>query len=168
MRVTEIGSPSAFYTLAAEMPVTLTVSPVSASLFATQTQQFTTGQSSSGGSGVTWSLTPAGTGSIDATGLYTAPATVATQQSVIVTAASNTGTTETATATVTLLPLVAVTPTTASLSGGQTQQFAAVANGLVTWSITPSSAGLSRDGSVHGGSRGYANTRRLTREAQAI
>ena len=135
------SAPSAFYTLAAEMPVTISVSPATVSLFASQTQQFTSGQPSTCGSGVTWSLTPVGIGTIDATGLYTAPATIATQQTVTVTATTTGAPVETATAAVTLLPPITLTPTTSTLSGGQTQQFTAVANGSVTWSISPSSTG---------------------------
>jgi hypothetical protein len=135
-------SPATFYTLAAEARVSLSISPLSISLFASQSQQFSTGQSSSCGSGVTWSLSPTGIGTIDATGLYTAPATVATQQNVTVTAMSASGAGgETATATVILLQPITITPTTATLSAGQTQQLTAVANGSVTWSINPSSAG---------------------------
>ena len=132
-------SPSAFYGLAAETAVSLTVFPTTVSLIGGQTQQFTSGQPSTCGPAITWSLNPAGAGTIDATGLYTAAA-VATQQTVTVTA-QTANPAETATATLTVLPPVTVSPTTGSLYGGQTLQFSAVANGSVTWSVTPSGAG---------------------------
>jgi N-acetylneuraminic acid mutarotase len=52
---------------------------------------------------VTWSISP-NVGSIDATGLYTAPSSITTQQTVTVTATSQVDPTRTGTATVTLVP----------------------------------------------------------------
>jgi hypothetical protein len=58
---------------------------------------------------VTWTISPAGTGTISATGLYTAPTSVLTQQTVTVTATSQADPTQSASATITLSP-IAVSP----------------------------------------------------------
>ena len=118
----------------------------SVSLFQGQTQQFTASVPESCSGAVSWSISPAGDGTIDQTGLYTAPASVAIQQTVIVTATS--GSTS-ASVTVTLIPPIAVsvTPQMAAFTnnGGQQQQFTAtVANTIntaVTWSVSPTGAG---------------------------
>jgi hypothetical protein len=64
-------------------PLPYGVSPVAVSLGPGQTQQFVASLPS------TWSISPA-TGSIDANGLYTAPASIATQATVTVTATAGT------------------------------------------------------------------------------
>jgi hypothetical protein len=63
--------------------VRVTVSPLTASLTAAQTQQFTATATNPDGSTVspatfTWSLAPGALGTVDANGLYTAPATITT------------------------------------------------------------------------------------------
>src|SRR5271157_3158531 len=125
-------------------PVSVSVSPATAALHGGQTQQFTAVVSGGCSSAVTWTLTPAtGAGAIDAAGLYTAPAMITAIQTVTVTATSQSDTTKTATATITLLPPVAVSvsPATATLYGGQTQQFTAsvdnTGNSAVTWTLSP-------------------------------
>lgn len=79
----------------------VTISPKAVSLSASQTQQFTATQTGHIDP-VTWSRTPA-VGTISATGLYTAPATIPTQQIVTVTAATSSPP-RSDTAVVTLLP----------------------------------------------------------------
>jgi RHS repeat-associated protein len=134
---------SAAYTLNLP-PITVSVDPTSATLYASQTQQFTATVANTANTAVTWSATA---GSINASGLYTAPSSIATQQSVTVTATSQADNTKTATATVTLMPpiTVSVAPATVSLTAGQTQQFTATvtnaANTAVTWSIPQSAPG---------------------------
>ena len=71
----------------AAAPVSVTVSPSSASLSASQTQQFTATVGNTVNTAVSWSIAPT-VGSISSTGLYTAPATVGAQQTVTVTATS--------------------------------------------------------------------------------
>ncbi len=118
-------------------PVTIT--PNTAQLYAGQTQQF------QANTGVSWSVVGAGT--ISSTGLYTAPATIASQQTVTVTATSQTDSTQTASATITLEPpiIVSISPATSALNGGQTQQFAATvtnsSNTAVTWTTSPAGTG---------------------------
>ena len=125
--------------------VSIGVLPSSAVLSASQTQQFAVTVVSLGSNAVTWSLTPS-VGSISLGGLYTAPATIASQQNVTVTATSVVDPTKSAGATVTLTPVVvSVSPATANLFNSQTQQFAATVTGSsntgVSWSITPSNSG---------------------------
>jgi hypothetical protein len=87
----------------------VTVSPASVTVQASGVQQFTATVSPSGASqAVSWSLSGAGCtgascGTIDATGKYTAPATVSNPATVTVTARSVVGTSSAATATVTIL-----------------------------------------------------------------
>ena len=125
--------------------ISVTVSPPSATLSAGQTQQFTASVTGSSNTAVTWSISPSA-GTISAGGLYMAPASIASQQTVTVTATSQADPTKSATATVTLSPTVSVTvaPPSVTLSAGQTQQF--TANMPVTWSISPSVGTISAGG----------------------
>ncbi len=81
--------------------ITVSVSPSTSLLYAGQTQQFTA-TTNSADTAVTWTITPAGVGTISASGLYTAPASIATAQTVTVTATSQVDTSKSSTATVTL------------------------------------------------------------------
>src|SRR6185369_15936223 len=95
---------------------------------------------------VTWSIAPAGVGSIDATGLYTAPAVVASQQTVTVKALSQADSVTLATSTVTLLPIsVTVTSSGGTVYAGRSAIFFALvsnaSNTAVNWTISPSTAG---------------------------
>jgi hypothetical protein len=136
------SSPSTFYQLSNENPVIVT--PSTAILYSLQSQQFSTNSCSGS---ITWSLSPAGLGTLTTSGLYTAPATISMQQTVTVTAASQADPTTSASATITLKPPVAVnvSPATAMLYGGQsvqlTETVANTSNTAVTWSIAPEGAG---------------------------
>jgi hypothetical protein len=91
--------------------VSVAVSPSSASLNAGGTKQFTASVSGSTDSAVVWSLSPA-VGTISASGLYTAPTSVSTQQTVSVIATSHADPSKTASAIVTLTPSSSSTPPT--------------------------------------------------------
>ena len=123
-------------------PVSVSVSPSSAALYAAQAQQFSASVANTSNTAVTWSINPA-VGSIDTSGLYSAPASIDTQQTVTVTATSQADNTKSASATITLMPPVAVSvsPASATLSASQTQAFTATvantANTAVTWSLSP-------------------------------
>jgi hypothetical protein len=146
VRATSVAVPTqsaaATITLTPPAPVvTVSVSPASVSLGQSQTQQFTATVSVASNKAVTWSLTGAGT--LSAAGLYTAPASITTQQSAQIRATSVADTTKSATATVTLTPpaavAVTVSPASVILGQGQTQQFTATVNAsnkAVTWSLT--------------------------------
>ena len=137
---------TAYATVTLTAPVSVSVNPTTATLYGSQTQQFTATVSNTSNTAVTWSISPSsGAGTISSSGLYTAPASIGTQQTITVTATSQANTAATASATVTLTPpiSVSVSPATATLYASQTQQFSAAvsntSNTAVTWSISPSS-----------------------------
>lgn len=127
--------------------VLVSVAPPTATLYANGTQSFTATVQNASNQSVTWTITPAGVGTISSNGLYTAPTTISSQQTVTVTATSQADATKSASATVTLMPSVSVsvTPTTATLSANGTQSFTATvqnaSNQTVTWTITPAGMG---------------------------
>ena len=84
----------------------VTVSPGSATLGQSQSQQFSATVTGSSNTGVTWSSSPTGVGSITSAGLYTAPATITSTQTVTIKAVSNADNVTSGTATVTLTPPV--------------------------------------------------------------
>ena len=90
--------------------ITVSVSPSTATVFSGQTQQFTATVNNSANPAVTWTISPAGVGSISSAGLYTAPAIVTAQQLVTVTATSQADTSKSGIATVTLA-VAKTTPT---------------------------------------------------------
>src|SRR5712692_5659597 len=93
------------------------LSPASVTLSSSQKQQFTATVSGTSNTGVTWSVSAA---SIDANGLYAAPA-VNAQTNVVVTATSNANSSKSASAAVTVNPVntQSLKITTASLPQGQ-------------------------------------------------
>jgi len=137
-------------------PLTISVSPGTVTLGATQTQTFSADIQGNPNTAVTWTVTctagGAACGAIDAAGLYTAPATVTSSSTVTVTATSVADATKSATATVTLVPVtVTISPTTASVTVSGTQKFSAnvvgTANTAVTWTVT---CGVASCGTVDG------------------
>jgi RHS repeat-associated protein len=82
--------------------VSVSVTPLTATLYGGQTQQFTASVANSSNQTVFWMLTPAGVGTISQTGVYTAPTTISAQQTVTITATSQADTTKSASATITL------------------------------------------------------------------
>jgi RHS repeat-associated protein len=154
--------PGTFYALQPENAAA--VVPGTEILYGGQTQQFAvSGQGTCAKAQLTWSISPENAGSISASGVYTAPATITAAQTVTVTAASQTSSATIGPATITLMPPVAVTLTPASLTINapeQTQQFTATVtnatNTAVVWSMIPlgtgtlSSSGLYTDPNVIG------------------
>lgn len=120
--------------------ISVSVSPASVTLFSAGTQQFTATVSGTSKTGVTWSAT---TGSINASGLYVAPA-VNTQTTAVVTATSVAEPNKAASASVTIEPVnqQSLKITTGSLPQGQqgdTYSEAFTATGGTTpynWSIS--------------------------------
>lgn len=131
--------------------VNVTMTPATATVLAGATQQFAASVSNSTNTAVNWTLTPA-VGSVSSTGLYTAPGTVLTTQTVTVRATSQADATKSATATLTVRPLVAISISTApaSVNAGNTAQFAAsitgASNTAVTWAISPAFGSISASG----------------------
>lgn len=114
--------------------INVTVAPTSVGATAGQTQKvvFTATVTGTTNTAVTWSVAGvtggnATTGTIDASGNYTAPATVPNPNQVTVTATSQAAPTKSASATVTIsapqLPTLSVNPPTASVNIGGTQNF---------------------------------------------
>ena len=145
---------SATVTLA---PVSITMVPTSISLGASASSQFTATVTGTLNTGVTWSMAP-GFGSM-VNGLYTAPATIGSAQTVTLTATSLADPTQTAHATISLTPNVTTTlsvaPTPVSLSASQTQQFSAlVSSGGIgggapvsaQWTINPPMGSITQTG----------------------
>jgi len=138
---------SASATITLEPPIVVSVSPTTAILYGGQTQQLTATVTNTSNSGVTWSISPTGTGAVSSTGLYTAPESISSATTVTVTATSQANTTKSASATITLEPPIAVSvsPTTATLYGGQTQQLIVTvtntSNTSVTWTVNPAGTG---------------------------
>jgi len=98
-------SASATVTIGVPGPaVSVRISPTSITLNENQTQQFTATVNNSLGQMVTWTMSPAGLGSLDQTGTYIAPSSITTQQTVIVTATSQSDPTQSASAMITLAP----------------------------------------------------------------
>jgi RHS repeat-associated protein len=128
-------------------PVGVSVAPADVTLYGGQTAQFTATLNNATNTAVAWTISPAGVGTISSTGLYSAPSSFTTGQTVTITATSQADNTESATAIITLTPYIYVTlsPTSAILPSGQTQQFTATVvdtnNQNVTWAISPTGAG---------------------------
>jgi hypothetical protein len=83
--------------------VSIQVSPTTATLRANQFQQFTASVTGNSNTAVTWSLTPQ-VGTLTTNGLYTAPASISTAQTVTVTTTSQADPSQSSSAIVTLLP----------------------------------------------------------------
>jgi polysaccharide deacetylase/Big-like domain-containing protein len=114
---------------AAKTRVSVVVSPSTVTLYSGATQQFSAAVSGTTNTAVTWSAT---TGTITSSGLYTAPTVTATKTA-YVSATSVAESNKKATATVTVNPAlsvlnrIVVSPASASIYVGATQQFSAVA-----------------------------------------
>jgi hypothetical protein len=131
------------------VPQPVSVMPPISILYASQTEQFvaTVATSPLPGS-VTWSASPSGLGTF-VSGLYTAPASIPSQQVITITATNAANSAQTASVSLLLYPPVSasVAPASVTLGQSQTQQFAAtvynVASGnvAVMWSISPRGVG---------------------------
>jgi uncharacterized protein (TIGR03437 family) len=130
--------------------ISVTVNPSLANLGPSQTSQFTATVSNSSNTAVTWSLSPL-LGSLS-NGLYTAPATITSSQSVTVSATSLADPTKTATAMVQLSPSasLAISPLNATLPAASKLQFLATVNGIpgasVQWTMNPAVGALTYTG----------------------
>jgi len=127
----------ALATVTVTLAVGVTIAPTTATLASGQNRTFTAAVTNSANTAVTWSVQEgAGGGAITIAGVYTAPAIAGTYH---VVATSQADTTKTAVATVTVPIGVIVTPTSATITFGQSQTFTAIvtgtANSAVTWSV---------------------------------
>jgi hypothetical protein len=94
--------------------VAVSLTPAAATLRDSQGQQFSVAVTGWSNTGVTWSLSPA-VGTISSAGLYTAPSSIPSAQSVSIIATSMADPTKSATSVITLMPVVAL-QWTASIS----------------------------------------------------
>ena len=128
--------------------ISVTVSPTSATLYAGQHQSFSATVINSSNQNVNWTLSSTGSDPGTMSGnVYTAPATVNSQQTVKVTATSQADLGQSASATVTLMPTISVgvSPNPVNLFANGQQTFTATVtnttNTAVNWSVSPSDAG---------------------------
>jgi Fe-S cluster assembly iron-binding protein IscA len=138
-------------------PVQVNISPKSATVLTGNHQQFTATVTGNANTSVTWKLAGTGCsgaacGTITSTGLYTAPAAVPQPPQVFVTATSSADSSKSGTATVTIVPPVAVSvsPTTAQVATGGHQQFTATVTGTANTGVVWSLAGAGCSGSICG------------------
>ena len=132
---------------------TINVTPQLLNLAPGGSQQFVATLTGFTNKAVTWSMSPS-FGTLSAAGLYKAPATVATETTVLIKATSVQDPSRSATATVTISPSSAVqvylAPAVILMYGGGSQQFTATvkgaANTAVTWSISPAIGTISSTG----------------------
>jgi hypothetical protein len=110
------------------------VTPPTATFSAGQSQLFTATVAYADNTQVTWSIT-SGLGSIDSTGLYTAPNPIAAQQTVTITATSQADPTKSGSATVTLIPpppaIMSVVPGQAQVGVSEALTITAANTGFV-------------------------------------
>jgi len=154
VKATSVADPtksaSANVTIVAAVAVLLSISPTSASVPTSGTQLFTASVTGTSNTAVTWGVSSAGCssspcGTISTSGssaVYLAPSVAPSPASVTVVATSVADPTKTASTSVTVVPVIAVTvsPTGASVPTGTTQQFKAsvtgTSNTAVAWSVT--------------------------------
>lgn len=123
---------------------TVTVSPASATVSGANTQQFTATVTGPQITAVTWDVNGVQggnltVGTIDGTGLYTAPITVPTPNTASVTAIAAANGTTSAPSTVTISPSqvsVTVAPSTATVALNTTQQFTATVKGTTNTAVS--------------------------------
>jgi hypothetical protein len=119
--------------------VNITISPDKATMAVGSQMQFSASVGNAGNKTVTWSATG---GTVDSTGFFTAPVTAGTCQ---VIATSQADPSRTATAVITVVAPVQITPSAITLAPGSTQTFSAIMPATgdtnVTWSITELTGG---------------------------
>jgi hypothetical protein len=139
--------------------VTVSISPTSAKLVPSASQQFTAQVGGSSNTTVSWGIsgsgcTGSGCGKITTAGLYTAPAVVPNPPSVTVTATSQADPSKSASAQVTIaVPIsVNISPTSALVTLGAQRQFQATVTGstntAVSWSLSGSGCSGSACGTI--------------------
>jgi hypothetical protein len=127
--------------------VNITISPDKATMAIGTQMQFSASVGNAGNKAVTWSATG---GTVDSTGLFTAPGSPGTSY---VVATSQADPSRTATAVITVVALVDITPSEVTLAPGGTQTFAAIVpltgDTNVTWGIMEGFAGGTIDATGH-------------------
>lgn len=155
-------SASAAVTIVTSAGVSVSITPEKATLQTGTTQQFTATVANSTDMTVVWEVNGnqggnSVTGTIDANGLFTAPASLPPTPTVTVTAVSHADTTRSASAQVTLAGATAVSvtlsPAAVSVATGKTQQFQAsvinTGDTVVTWQVNGVTGGNSTAGTIN-------------------
>ncbi len=128
--------------------VSISISPGSATVTVNAQIQFSASVGNAGNKNVTWAATG---GSVDSSGLFTAPSSPGTCYVVVT---SQADTSKTATAVITVVAPVVITPSTTTLAPGATQIFTAVipetGDTNVTWSISEGASGGTFDATAPG------------------
>ncbi|HKT87744.1 MAG TPA: hypothetical protein VJQ59_04875 [Candidatus Sulfotelmatobacter sp.] len=134
--------------------ITVKLNQTSVTLSAGAQQQFAAVVTGTSNTAVTWSVDSlaggsSGVGTINGTGLYSAPQDSGTH---VVTATSVADTTKNASATVTIAGVVALSPATLTINTGATQQFTATVQGQtnpqLAWSVDGVAGGNSGVGTI--------------------
>src|ERR1700746_997133 len=141
--------------------VSVTISPISATVAAGGTQQFSAMVQNTSNTAVTWQVNGvtggnATVGTISSLGLYTAPGVVPNPATVTVTAVSQADATKSAAAQVTITAAttvsVIISPISATVAAGGTQQFTAMvqnsSNTAVTWQVNGGTGGNATVGTL--------------------
>jgi len=141
--------------------VSVMISPASVTVAVGGTQQFTATVQNTGNTAVTWQVNGmaggnATVGTISSSGLYTAPAAVPSPAAVTVTAVSQADATKSASAQVTITAAVpasvTISPASATVAVGGTQQFTATvqntSNTAVTWQVNGMAGGNATVGTI--------------------
>ncbi|HTU35124.1 MAG TPA: hypothetical protein VMF66_15080 [Candidatus Acidoferrum sp.] len=147
--------------------ITVTVQPASATLFLGQTQQFQATVTGTSNTSVNWTVNGVAggnstSGTISASGLYTAPAVLPTTTSITIAATSAADSSASGTATVSLHDDIAVSisPASATVLVGGTQVFTATVTGSgnpatgVTWAVNGVAGGNASNGTIVAGGNG--------------
>jgi hypothetical protein len=155
-------SGSATVTITSGSVVAISISPTTAQVGVSAQKQFTATVTGSANTSVTWTITGMGCagntcGTVNSSGLFTAPAVPPNPPFFSVTAMSQADTTKSASATVTVVPVVTVTisPTSAKVAPSASRQFSAQVTGSsntsVTWSVSGTGCSGSSCGKISAG-----------------
>lgn len=140
--------------------VTVVVSPQSTTVETGKTLQFTAKVTGAVDTTVSWQVNGvaggnASIGTITGSGLYTAPASVPSPASVTVSAVSKADSTKSGTATINIVPppvTIALSPASATVETGKTQQFTAQVSGstntAVAWKVNGTTGGNATVGTI--------------------
>jgi hypothetical protein len=141
----------------AKTNISMSISPQSVSIVVGQSRQFTAAVSGTKNTSITWSVNQVAggnstTGTISSTGLYRAPSASPAGGSVTVAATSTASASVSASAAVAIQDIVAVSPASASVQTGGSQQFSATVNGVrntsMAWRVGGAIGGNSTLGTI--------------------
>lgn len=140
--------------------ISLAISPSASAVAPNQSQQLLATVSGTSNTGIVWAVNglqggSSASGTVSSTGLYLAPATVPVGGSVTVAAISVADTSKSANAVITIQYTIAVSPASAMVVTGSTQQFSASVNGVastaVQWLVNGVTGGNATVGTISSG-----------------